>query len=159
MLQAKREKLERDAEIARNRSDLARTADLIHGAIPEVDARLRALQARLPENPMLTENIGVEEIAAVVARWTGIPVSALQRTETQKLLGLQAQLHERVVGQDAAVAAVAEAVVRGRAGLAATERGSSFLFLGPTGARLDSAAMVACPHARPSRFGCCGVRA
>ena len=133
-LQSKREKLRQDAELAKQRGDLARTADLVHGAIPEVDARLRELRAAMPDNPMLTENIGVEEIAAVVSRWTGIPVDKLQKTEATKLLGLKDELHKRVVGQDAAVAAVANAVIRSRAGLAASERGSSFLFLGPTGA-------------------------
>lgn len=134
-LQAKREKLREDAQVARQRGDLARTADLIHGAIPEVDARLREIKA-MPENeePMLTERIGVEEIAAVVSRWTGVPVSRLHQSEVEKLMGLREELHKRVVGQDTAVAAVANAIIRSRAGLAASERGSSFLFLGPTGA-------------------------
>lgn len=134
-LQTKREKLREDAQMARQRGDLARTADLIHGAIPEVDERLREIKAmRESEVPMLTERIGVEDIASVVARWTGIPVSRLQKSEVDKLLGLEEELHKRVVGQDAAVAAVASAIMRSRAGLSATERGSSFLFLGPTGA-------------------------
>jgi ATP-dependent Clp protease ATP-binding subunit ClpB len=77
--------------------------------------------------------VGQEEIAAVVARWTGIPVSRLQQTERDKLINLSAELHKRVVGQDAAVMAVADAVLRSRAGLASRHRGSSFLFLGPTG--------------------------
>lgn len=133
-LQAKREKLREDAQVARQRGDLARTADLIHGAIPEVDARLREIKA-VPESeePMLSERIGVEEIAAVVARWTGIPVSRLQQSEVHKLLGLKEELHRRIVGQDVAVEAVTNAIIRSRAGLAASERGSSFLFLGPTG--------------------------
>lgn len=137
-LQSKREALRQDAELAKQRGDLARTADLIHGAIPEVDSRLREIRAAMPANPMLTENIGVEEIAAVVSRWTGIPVDKLQRTEAAKLLSLKGELHKRVVGQDTAVAAVADAVIRSRAGLAASERGSSFLFLGPTGTHLVS---------------------
>ena len=82
---------------------------------------------------MLTEEVGPADIAAVVSRWTGIPVSKLEATEQQKLLTLKQVLHKRVVGQDAAVDAVADAVLRSRAGLASRARGSSFLFLGPTG--------------------------
>ena len=134
-LQAKRERLREDAKAAQQRNDLARMADLVHGAIPEIDARLRALREELPDDPMLSERIGVEEVAAVVARWTGIPVSRLQQTEVDKLVNLKEELHNRVVGQDGAVAAVADAVLRARAGIAAADRGASFLFLGPTGAR------------------------
>jgi ATP-dependent Clp protease ATP-binding subunit ClpB len=133
-LQAKRERLREDAQTARHRNDLARTADLVHGAIPEVDARIKQLREAMPEDPMLTEKIGVEEIATVVSRWTSIPVSRLQKSEVEKLVGLKEELHKRVVGQESAVEAVADAVLRSRAGIAATERGSSFLFLGPTGA-------------------------
>jgi ATP-dependent Clp protease ATP-binding subunit ClpB len=132
-LQAKKERLREDAKAARQRNDLARQADIVHGAIPEVDARLKRLREEMPENPMLTEKIGPDEIAAVVARWTGIPVSRLRTREVDKLINLKDELHKRVVGQDEAVAAVADAVLRSRAGIAATERGSSFLFLGPTG--------------------------
>jgi ATP-dependent Clp protease ATP-binding subunit ClpB len=133
-LQAKRERLKEDAKAARQRNDLARQADIVHGAIPEVDLRLKKLREGIPENPMLTEKIGPDEIAGVVARWTGIPVSRLRTSEVDKLINLKDELHKRVVGQDEAVAAVADAVLRSRAGIAATERGSSFLFLGPTGA-------------------------
>jgi ATP-dependent Clp protease ATP-binding subunit ClpB len=132
-LQAKRERLKEDAKAARQRNDLARQADIVHGAIPEVDLRLKKLREGIPENPMLTEKIGPDEIAGVVARWTGIPVSRLRTSEVDKLINLKDELHKRVVGQDEAVAAVADAVLRSRAGIAATERGSSFLFLGPTG--------------------------
>lgn len=132
-MQAKREKLKEDAQVARQRNDLARTADIVHGAIPEVDAALKHLRESMPEDPMLSEKIGTEEIATVVSRWTGIPVSRLQKTEVEKLVNLKDELHKRVVGQEGAVAAVADAVLRSRAGLSATERGSSFLFLGPTG--------------------------
>jgi ATP-dependent Clp protease ATP-binding subunit ClpB len=135
-VQAKRERLREDAQVARQKGDLVRTADIVHGAIPELDARLKQLRADLPENPMLSEKIGVEEIATVVSRWTGVPVSRLRKTEVEKLVGLQEELHKRVVGQDSAVAAVADAVLRSRAGISATERGSSFLFLGPTGVPL-----------------------
>eukprot|EP00878_Enallax_costatus_P045677 GHUV01055125.1.p2 GENE.GHUV01055125.1~~GHUV01055125.1.p2 ORF type:complete len:124 (+),score=55.53 GHUV01055125.1:567-938(+) len=82
---------------------------------------------------MLVEQVGPEQIADVVSKWTGIPVTKLQQTERDKLLLLREELHKRVVGQDAAVNAVAAAVLRSRAGLASRTRGSSFLFLGPTG--------------------------
>lgn len=95
---------------------------------------------------MLTERIARENIAAVVSRWTGIPVVQLTRSEADKLMDLKGQLHERVVGQNAAVGAVADAVLRSRAGLAASERGSSFLFLGPTGVR---SLFVLVLHTRP----------
>ncbi|PNG99339.1 Chaperone protein ClpB, partial [Tetrabaena socialis] len=107
--------------------------DLRYGALPEVEERIKALRAAQPADALLSEEVGVEEIAAVVSRWTGIPVSRLQQTERDKLLQLRPELAKRVVGQEAAVAAVADAVLRSRAGLAARSRGSSFLFLGPTG--------------------------
>jgi len=96
------------------------------GALADVDERLTALRKALPEDPLLTENVGVDEVAVVVSCWTGVPVSKLEQSEAQKLL-------TRVVGQEHAVAAVADAVLRSRAGLAPCERGSSFLFLGPSG--------------------------
>lgn len=98
-----------------------------------MDDTLKALRASVPKDAMLVEEVGPEEIASVVSKWTGIPVSRLQQTEREKLLNLKDQLHKRVVGQDAAVDVVATAVLRSRAGLANRHRGSSFLFLGPTG--------------------------
>ena len=98
------------------------------------DAQVK--QAKTRANQMLTDRVGPEEIAQVVSRWTGVPVTRLQQGEKDRLLHLRDELHRRVVGQDAAVAAVADAVLRSRAGLASRERGSSFLFLGPTGAPL-----------------------
>ncbi|GAX82249.1 hypothetical protein CEUSTIGMA_g9677.t1 [Chlamydomonas eustigma] len=132
-LQEKREEVLVNVTIAEQRGDLARIADLKYGALPEIEANLAALRLQAPTDQMLTEEVGQEEIAAVVARWTGIPVSRLQQTERDKLINLSAELHKRVVGQDTAVAAVADAVLRSRAGLASRSRGSSFLFLGPTG--------------------------
>jgi ATP-dependent Clp protease ATP-binding subunit ClpB len=99
----------------------------------EVDDTLKRLRAAVPADPMLAEEVATEQIADVVSRWTGIPTTRLAQTEREKLLHLGAELHKRVVGQDAAVDAVAAAVLRSRAGLAARNRGSSFLFLGPTG--------------------------
>lgn len=134
-LQEKREELLVNMSLAEQRGDLARIADLKYGAIPEIEAALASLRAAVPSSSaqLLVEEVGPEEVAAVVSRWTGIPVSKLQQTERDKLLCLREQLHRRVVGQEAAVAAVADAVLRSRAGLAARNRGSSFLFLGPTG--------------------------
>lgn len=89
--------------------------------------------AQVRQHSMLHDIITEADIAAVVARATGIPVTKLQEAEGQKLLHLADELHRRVIGQDQAVEAVAEAVLRSRAGLGARERPSSFLFLGPTG--------------------------
>lgn len=91
------------------------------------------MRQKAPDNPMLTEKVGPDEVAVVVARWTGVPVSKLKESERNKLLSLQEELHKRIVGQNEAVAAVSDAVLRSRAGLAPRQRGSSFLFLGPTG--------------------------
>lgn len=102
-LQAKRQKLKEDAQGARQRNDLARTADIVHGAIPEVDARLRALREEMPEDPMLSERIGTDEIATVVARWTGIPVSRLCTSEVDRLIHLKVRLPSRGVLQLAAM--------------------------------------------------------
>ncbi|KAG2439110.1 hypothetical protein HYH02_006632 [Chlamydomonas schloesseri] len=120
-------------QIAEQHGNLARIADLRYGALPEVEERIKQLRAAAPSDAMLSEEVGTEEIAVVVSRWTGIPVNRLQQTERDKLLSLREELQKRVVGQDEAVAAVADAVLRSRAGLAARGRGSSFLFLGPTG--------------------------
>jgi predicted ATPase with chaperone activity len=120
-------------EQAEARYDHAVAADVKYGALAEVDAAIKAATDAAPADAMLTEEVGPADIAAVVSRWTGIPVSKLEATEQQKLLTLKQVLHKRVVGQDAAVDAVADAVLRSRAGLASRARGSSFLFLGPTG--------------------------
>ena len=132
-LQKKKDELLIKLAEAERRQDLPLAADLKFGALTEVEAALRAAVEAVPADSMLSEEVGPEDIAAVVSRWTGIPVSKLKATEKEKLLNLREQLHARVVGQDAAVSAVADAVMRSRAGLAASQRGSSFLFLGPTG--------------------------
>ncbi|GIL83035.1 hypothetical protein Vretimale_8548 [Volvox reticuliferus] len=129
----KRDDILVNIQLAEQHNNLARIADLRYGALPEVDERIKAIRAAQPADAMLSEEVGPEEIATVVSRWTGIPVSRLKQSEREKLLELGAELQKRVVGQDAAVAAVADAVLRSRAGLAARNRGSSFLFLGPTG--------------------------
>ncbi|GIL53361.1 hypothetical protein Vafri_9031 [Volvox africanus] len=129
----KRDEILVNIQLAEQHNNLARIADLRYGALPEVEERIKAIRAAQPSDAMLSEEVGPEEIATVVSRWTGIPVSRLKQSEREKLLELRAELQKRVVGQDAAVAAVADAVLRSRAGLASRSRGSSFLFLGPTG--------------------------
>ena len=133
-LKQKREELLFAVQEAERRYDLARAADLKYGAIQEVEAAIARLEGSTEENLMLTETVGPEQIAEVVSRWTGIPVTRLGQTEKERLIGLAERLHGRVVGQDQAVSAVAEAVLRSRAGLGRPQQPTgSFLFLGPTG--------------------------
>jgi ATP-dependent Clp protease ATP-binding subunit ClpB len=132
-LQSKRDDTLSSLREAEARYDLPRVADLKYGALAELDAALAKLAAEAPASPMLSDTVTPDDVAAVVSRWTGIPVSRLGVAEQERLLHLGERLHERVVGQHAAVAAVADAVLRSRAGLAAKTRGASFLFLGPTG--------------------------
>jgi ATP-dependent Clp protease ATP-binding subunit ClpB len=121
--------------------NLALAADLRYGAIPDTERAIFTMTEQMKrenekakEDRILTEEVGVESIAAVVARWTGIPVQKLGMSERQRLLKLADHLHEKLVGQNRAVDAVAEAVLRSRAGLAKQNQPiGSFLFLGPTG--------------------------
>lgn len=133
-LKQKREELVLAAQEAERRYDLARAADLRYGAIQDVEALIAKLETSSDDVAMLTETVGPEHIAEVVSRWTGIPVTRLGQNEKEKLIGLGERLHQRVVGQDMAVKAVAEAVMRSRAGLGRPQQPTgSFLFLGPTG--------------------------
>ncbi|XWS37283.1 hypothetical protein CRYUN_Cryun19dG0029900 [Craigia yunnanensis] len=133
-LKQKREELLFALLEAERRYDLARAADLRYGAIQEVESAIAQLEGTTDENLMLTETVGPEHIAEVVSRWTGIPVTRLGQNEKERLIGLAERLHQRVVGQDQAVDAVAEAVLRSRAGLGRPQQPTgSFLFLGPTG--------------------------
>lgn len=134
-LKQKREEIHFSIQEAERRYDLARVADLRYGALEEVEAAIARLEgSTTDENLMLTETVGPEHIAEVVSRWTGIPVTRLGQNEKERLLGLADRLHHRVVGQDQAVNAVAEAVLRSRAGLGRPQQPTgSFLFLGPTG--------------------------
>ncbi len=132
------EKVRREAETAERSYDLNRAAELRHGRLPELERRLRAeeaqLEAKQGSHQLLREVVTEDEIAEIVARWTGIPVSRLLEGERQKLLRLDEILHERVVGQDEAVQLVADAVIRARSGVKDPRRPiGSFLFLGPTG--------------------------
>jgi ATP-dependent Clp protease ATP-binding subunit ClpB len=140
-LQALREELEqvrRQIEDAERRYDLNTAAELRHGQLPELERRLRAEEERLEskqgDTRLLREEVTEEEIAQIVARWTGVPVARLLEGEREKLLRLDEVLHERVVGQDEAVQLVADAVLRARAGIKDPRRPiGSFIFLGPTG--------------------------
>jgi ATP-dependent Clp protease ATP-binding subunit ClpB len=140
-LQALRQQLEqvrREIEEAERGYDLNRAAELRHGKLPELERQLHAEEERLAEkqshDPLLREEVTDDEIAEVVARWTGIPVTRLMEGEREKLLRLDELLHERVIGQEEAVRLVADAVIRARAGVKDPKRPiGSFIFLGPTG--------------------------
>jgi ATP-dependent Clp protease ATP-binding subunit ClpB len=140
-LQAIREEIEqvrREIEEAERAYDLNRAAELRHSRLPELERRLASEEARLTEkrdsNRLLREEVTADEIAEVVARWTGIPVARLMEGEREKLLRLDEVLHERVIGQDEAVQVVADAVIRARSGIKDPRRPiGSFIFLGPTG--------------------------
>ncbi len=131
------ETIQFDIERATQNADLGRAAELRYGKLPELQKQLGEATARLQDqgpNPMLKEEVDEEDIAGVVAKWTGVPVARLVEGETQKLLRLEDHLRLRVVGQDDALNAVADAVRRSRAGLSDPNRPlGSFLFLGPTG--------------------------
>ncbi|KAF2311209.1 hypothetical protein GH714_020905 [Hevea brasiliensis] len=131
---SRRKEIQFTIQEAERRYDLARVADLRYGALEEVDAAIARLEGSTDENLTLTETVKPEHIAEVVSRSTGIPITRLGQNEKEKLIGLAERLHERVVGQDQAVDAVAEAVLRSRAGLGRPQQPTgSFLFLGPTG--------------------------
>jgi ATP-dependent Clp protease ATP-binding subunit ClpB len=132
------DEVRRAIEAAERAYDLEKVAELRHGRLPELEKQLAAEEDKVASTkaggPLLSEEVTEEEIAAVVARWTGIPVTRLVEGEREKLLRLDEVLHERVVGQDEAVQAVADAVIRARAGIKDPGRPiGSFLFLGPTG--------------------------
>ena len=126
-----------DLEQARRQGDLGRMSELQYGVIPELEKKIAEsgdAEADTRHHKLLRSNVTEEEIAEVVSRWTGIPVAKMLEGERDKLLRMEEALHERVIGQDEAVTAVANAVRRSRAGLADPNRpNGSFLFLGPTG--------------------------
>jgi ATP-dependent Clp protease ATP-binding subunit ClpB len=133
-----KEELERarlELETAHRANDLARMSELQYGRIPELEKQLQeAMQAETKETTLLRNNVTEEEVAEIVSKWTGIPVSKMLEGEKEKLLQMEAVIRERVVGQDEAVTLVADAIRRSRAGLSDPRRPiGSFLFLGPTG--------------------------
>jgi ATP-dependent Clp protease ATP-binding subunit ClpB len=133
-----KEELERarlELETAHRAGDLARMSELQYGRIPELEKQLAAaVQVENRETTLLRNNVTEEEVAEIVSKWTGIPVSKMLEGEKEKLLAMESNVQQRVVGQDEAVTAVANAIRRSRAGLSDPKRPiGSFLFLGPTG--------------------------
>lgn len=126
-----------ELENARRKGDLNKMAELQYGTIPDLEKKLEEAVKNTenqPENRLLRNKVTEEEIAEVISKWTGIPVSKMMEGEREKLLHMEDDLHRRVIGQDTAVVAVSNAVRRARAGLSDPNRPSgSFLFLGPTG--------------------------
>jgi len=132
------ENLKFEAERAERGGDLGKVAEIRYGRIPEMEKTIAGLKEKLTvlqkDSAMVNEEVDAEEIAEVVSRWTGIPVSRMLQSEREKLLSLEAELHRRVVGQDEAIGAVSDAIRRSRAGLQDAKRPiGSFLFLGTTG--------------------------
>jgi ATP-dependent Clp protease ATP-binding subunit ClpB len=141
-IKAAKERLEEarlEAERAERETDLERAAKLRYGDIPELEAKVAESEARLEEvhaggEVLLADEVTEEDVAEVVAKWTGIPVRRLMEGEVQKLIQMEERLHDRVIGQEEAIAAVSNALRRSRAGLSDPNRPiGSFLFLGPTG--------------------------
>lgn len=140
-VQAVRKEIEtvnHELEVAERNYDLNRAAELRHGRLPELEKQLKELEEKASQredgHTLLQERVGADEIADIVARWTGIPLTRLLEGEREKLLNLDKHLHERVIGQNEAVQAVSDAVIRARAGIKDPNRPmGSFLFLGPTG--------------------------
>lgn len=132
------ENLKHEAELAERNGDFARVAEIRYGKIKEAEVRLTEYQQKLSEqqgdSAMVKEEVDSEDIADVVSRWTGIPVTRMLQSEREKLLHLEDELHRRVVGQDEAIAAISDAIRRSRAGLSDPKKPiGSFIFLGTTG--------------------------
>jgi ATP-dependent Clp protease ATP-binding subunit ClpB len=132
------EGLKLEAEQANRSGDLGKVAEIRYGRIPACEKEIEEMKKQLSElqkeSAMVNEEVGAEEIAEVVSKWTGIPVSRMLQSERQKLLNLESELHMRVVGQDEAIASVSDAIRRSRAGLQDAKRPiGSFIFLGTTG--------------------------
>src|SRR3569832_920839 len=138
LLKEEIEKARTEAELAQRRGDLNRAAELRFGRAPELEKQLASKNVELKsaqgEGSFLREEVTEEDIAAVVSKWTGIPVDKMLESEQSRLIHMEERLHQRVIGQDQAVAAIANAVRRARAGLQDPNRPmGSFIFLGPTG--------------------------
>ncbi|HQB99845.1 MAG TPA: AAA family ATPase, partial [Methanospirillum sp.] len=132
------EDLKYEADSANRAGDLGKVAEIRYGRIPDKEKIIEALKEKLTDlqkdSAMVNEEVDSEEIAEVVSRWTGIPVSRMLQSEKQKLLMLESELHKRVIGQDEAIGAVSDAIRRSRAGLSDSKRPiGSFIFLGTTG--------------------------
>jgi ATP-dependent Clp protease ATP-binding subunit ClpB len=129
------ERARQDMETARRAGDLTRMSELQYGRIPELEQQLdMAAQAEMQDTQLLRNKVTEEEIAEVVSRWTGIPVTKMLESEREKLLHMEDVMHQRLIGQHPALKAVSDAIRRSRAGLSDPDRpNGSFLFLGPTG--------------------------
>jgi len=128
------DELRMEAERAERAGELQRVAEIRYGELPQLESELEDRSSQDGAEPMVKEEVDEDDVAEVVARWTGIPVSRLLEGETEKLIHMEERLHERVVGQDEAVEAVSNALRRARSGLQDPNRPiGSFLFLGPTG--------------------------
>ena len=132
------ERLRMESDVLERQGDLARVAEIRYGKIPEFERKIKNEQRKLTQmqskNPILKEEVTEEDIAGVVSRWTGVPVSKMLEGEMEKLVAAEESLKTRVVGQDEAISAVANALRRSRAGIAEENRPiGSFIFLGPTG--------------------------
>jgi ATP-dependent Clp protease ATP-binding subunit ClpB len=132
------EQLKQEAELAERAGDYGKVAEIRYGRIKETEKALLQLQSKLNEaqgdNAMVKEEVDAEDIAGVVSRWTGIPVTRMLQSEREKLLHLEEELHKRVVGQEEAIAAISDAIRRSRAGLSDPKKPiGSFIFLGTTG--------------------------
>jgi ATP-dependent Clp protease ATP-binding subunit ClpB len=132
------EQFKYEADQAERNGDFGKVAELRYGKIKEVENQVIELQSKLTEvqsdKPMVKEEVDAEDIAEVVSKWTGIPVNRMLQSEREKLIHLEAELHQRVVGQDEAISAISDAVRRSRAGLQDPKRPiGSFIFLGTTG--------------------------
>ena len=140
-IQAKKNEIENlkfEADGANRSGDLGKVAEIRYGHIPAIEKEIASLKEKLTviqkDSAMVTEEVDAEAVADVVSHWTGIPVSRMLQSEKQKLLNLETELHMRVIGQDEAIGAVADAIRRSRAGLQDTKRPiGSFIFLGTTG--------------------------
>lgn len=125
--------LRSELEMAQRKGDLARAGQILYGLIPELETKLKEIESQQPQRS-LKEEVTEQDIAAIVERWTGIPVEKMLTGEKDKLLGMEETLRQRVIGQDEALKAIANAIRRARAGLQDPNRPmGSFLFLGPTG--------------------------
>ncbi|PIW76048.1 MAG: type VI secretion system ATPase TssH, partial [Candidatus Portnoybacteria bacterium CG_4_8_14_3_um_filter_40_10] len=127
-----------EAEIAERKAELQKVAEIRYGKIPNLEKEIKALQKKLVEvqhgNPLLKEEIGEQDVARVVSRWTGIPVQKMLEGEMEKLSRMEDELHRRIIDQEQAIKAVASAVRRARAGISEENKPiGSFIFLGPTG--------------------------
>ncbi len=129
------ERVKIEVEAARRAGDLARMSELQYGKIPQLEKEISALETVEPAETHLVRNkVTADEIAEIVAKWTGIPVSKMLESEKEKLIGMEDMLHQQLIGQDEAITVVANAIRRSRAGISDPNRPiGSFLFLGPTG--------------------------